>query len=106
MVAPRDRRLPAGFNHDRLVRLDQQRGSRHRVIDAELSAAEDRRVVPRVDGKEPRPGSRGRQRFAGWLTLELRQGLATAHRLDRHRGDDQRLVVIDKAEAGLVGRFE
>ena len=106
MIFRGDGRLPAGLDHDGLVRLDHDRRPLHLVAGGQLVAGVDGRVVPFAVGEEFCPaGRRGelRPRRPVLLLLELRPA---ADRFDRDRLDDEVLLAIDEAELRLVGLLE
>ena len=106
MILLGDLRAPAVLDHDRLVRLDDDRGALHRVPGRELVARVHGRVAPLAAGIEAAAmGGRG-ERAVGFRPNRLGEGAAAADRLDRHRLDHQLLVLVDEAETRFVCRFE
>jgi hypothetical protein len=98
--------LPAGFDDDRLVRLDDQRRAAHPLAGRERLAAEDRRVAPPAPGEEAdAPAARGRRGRRRGVDLGGGGGLGLeALKLDGF--DDQPLARHREAELRLVSRLE
>ncbi len=106
MVLRRDPGAPAVFDHDRLMRLDDERGPVDARADRQRLAQENVGLPPRALGEEPRP-DRGRRR-AGRRDEKRPFGKTrgAADRFRRHRLDHQRLGRVDEAEPRLVRRLE
>ena len=106
MVLRRDRGLPAGLDHDGLVRLDDDRRTFDLVAGLELVARVDGGVVPLAAEKNfVRRAGEGSLRARG-LALLLPELRAAADRFDRHRLDHEVLLAVDEAELRLVRLLE
>jgi hypothetical protein len=101
-----DFRLPAGLDHDGLMRLDDDRRAGDLLPGLDLLARIDRRVVPFALREEPRaPGRRG-QPFARARACALLELRAAADRFDRDGLHDELLVAIDESEPRLMRALE
>src|SRR5215468_3021296 len=106
MVLFRHLRLPALFDHDGLMRLDENCGTGYVVARRELVTDIDRRIAPGAPGKEARApfrwgyGRRHRRQYG------LGKFRPASDRFDRDGFNDEFLRRIDKAEPRLMGRFE
>ena len=94
MVLRRDLGLPAGFDDDGLVRLDDEGGAGDLVAGRELVAGVDGGVVPFAARRRicVAAGRRGELACARSCVVLLAELGAAADRFDRHRFDDHRLV--------------
>ncbi len=98
--------LPALFDNDRLVRLDDDGRSSHLLSRDERLARVDGGAVPFSAGEEPRAARRRRTLCPRQLSRLFLEDGAAAHGLDRHRLDDQRFLSVDESELRLMRALE
>ena len=101
----RHRRLPAGLDHDRLVRLDDEGRAGDRVARLQVFAQEDACPLPGALSIDAGAGMRLRL-VAGERLFRLGEVGAAADRLHLEALDHDRLVFEDEAELLAVRRLE
>ena len=98
--------LPALFDNDRLVRLDDDGRSSHLLSRDERLARIDGGAVPFSAGEEPRAARRRRTLCPRQFSRLLLEDGAAAHGFDRHRLDDQQFLSVDESELRLMRALE
>ena len=106
MVLSAEFGLPARFDHDGLVRFDDDGGAFHCRVDLELTAGENIGLMPFTRREKICAPRRRRQFSTRALDRLLAELGAAADRLHRHRFHHHLLATIDEAEARLVGFLE
>src|SRR5204862_7196614 len=101
----RDRRLPAGFDHQGLMRLDQDGGVGHAMAGTEPLAEENLFFMPGSAGIEPSV-ARGFRRRGFDRQSRFWEFARSTDRFDRHRLYDDGLGRVDEAEARAMRRLE
>ena len=99
MVLGGDLGLPAGFDHHRLMRFDDQRGAFEAMSGTKVLAAEHGRLVPGAAGEERGRGVSHRRPLGGKREIGLGGVGTAAQGLDLDGFDLDGLVGTDKAEA-------
>ena len=106
MALRRHLRGPSRLDHQGCMGLQNQRRAGHRLAGQQGVAVKNRGVVPGATGENLRGGARGCRRPALAGDCVFMHRSAGHDCLHLQRFDDQRLVGEDKAELGLVQRFE
>src|SRR5262245_64896433 len=98
MIVCGQRRLPAGLDHDGLMRLDDDGGAGNGVAGPELIAREYVGAVPAAIGEEAGAPRRRRQPGAGELLLALAKLRAAA---DRQQKLDRKSTRLNSSHLGI-----